>query len=658
MSKEIPRVMLDMIDYLNKCTKAYDEGNPIITDEQWDKLYFELEAFEKRIGVAAPHSPTQSIRYDVVNELEKIEHNHPMLSLPKTKEINDVISFGKGKKLICMEKLDGLTCSLRYVDGVLVSAETRGNGHVGENILHNIYHVKGVPHKIDFLGELVVDGEVICTTDDFKPWSDTYKNPRNFASGSIRLLDSQECAKRNLTFIAWDVIKGFENIEHLNIKLQTLKKYNFITVSYNTITSQKESVIEEVIELIKGYAFEEGRPIDGIVFKFNNCKYYESLGATDHHFRGGLAFKFYDEVYETRMVDIEWTMGRTGVLTPVAVFEPIEMDGSIVSRASLHNVSILRKIFGAIGAFAGQKVDVYKANMIIPQISRAYYPDFAITESNRIRDPEVCPICGAPTEYVYGDTDLLVCGNPACEGKLINRLDHFCGKKGLDIRGLSKATLEKLIDWGWVVNILSLYELHKYRFLWIQKPGFGPKSVDNILAAIEATKTTATFPAFISALGIPLIGGVQAKELSKHFAGWFEFIHAVESNFDFSTLSGFGTVKSESILNFDYTEAIELAKLLISVCIVPIEDKGVETPKVCEGLTFVITGSLHEYKNRAELTSIIELLGGKVVGSISKNTKYLINNDSTSESTKNVAAKRLGIPIITEAEFISKFIEK
>lgn len=658
MSKEIPQVMLDMIDYLNKCTKAYDEGNPIITDEQWDKLYFELEAFEKRIGVAAPHSPTQSIRYDVVNELEKIEHNHPMLSLPKTKEINDVISFGKGKKLICMEKLDGLTCSLRYVDGVLVSAETRGNGHVGENILHNIYHVKGVPHKIDFLGELVVDGEVICTTDDFKPWSDTYKNPRNFASGSIRLLDSQECAKRNLTFIAWDVIKGFENIEHLNIKLQTLKKYNFITVSYNTITSQKESVIQEVIELIKGYALEEGRPIDGVVFKFNNCKYYESLGATDHHFRGGLAFKFYDEVYETRMVDIEWTMGRTGVLTPVAVFEPIEMDGSIVSRASLHNVSILRKIFGAIGAFAGQKVDVYKANMIIPQISRAYYPDFAITESNRIRDPEVCPICGAPTEYVYGDTDLLVCGNPACEGKLINRLDHFCGKKGLDIRGLSKATLEKLIDWGWVINILSLYELHKYRFLWIQKPGFGPKSVDNILAAIEATKTTATFPAFISALGIPLIGGVQAKELSKHFAGWFEFIHAVESNFDFSTLSGFGTVKSESILNFDYTEAIELAKFLISVCIVPIEDKGVETPKVCEGLTFVITGSLHEYKNRAELTSIIELLGGKVVGSISKNTKYLINNDATSESTKNVAAKRLGIPIITEAEFISKFIEK
>lgn len=581
-----------------------------------------------------------------------------MLSLAKTKEISDIISFSKGKKLICMEKLDGLTCSLRYVDGVLVSAETRGNGHVGENILHNIYHVKGVPHKVDFLGELVVDGEVICTTNDFKPWSDTYKNPRNFASGSIRLLDSQECAKRNLTFIAWDVIKGFENIEHLNIKLQTLKKYNFITASYNTIKTKKESTVEEVIELIKGYALEEGRPIDGVVFKFNDCKYYESLGATDHHFRGGLAFKFYDEIYETRMIDIEWTMGRTGVLTPVAVFEPVEMDGSIVSRASLHNVSILRKIFGVIGAFVGQRVDVYKANMIIPQISRAYYPDFAITESNRIRNPKTCPICGAPTEYIYGDTDLLICGNSACEGKLINRLDHFCGKKGLDIRGLSKATLEKLIDWGWVVNILSLYELHKYRHLWIQKPGFGPKSVDNILAAIEATKTTATFPAFISALGIPLIGGVQAKEIAKHFSGWFEFIHAVESDFDFSSLAGFGAVKNESILNFDYTEAIELAKLLISVCIVPIEDKGEEVSKSCDGLTFVITGSLHEYKNRAELTSIIELHGGKVVGSISKNTKYLINNDATSESTKNVAAKRLGIPIITEAEFISKFIEK
>ena len=237
-------------------------------------------------------------------------------------------------------------------------------------------------------------------------------------------------------------------------------------------------------------------------------------------------------------------------------------------------------------------------------------------------------------------------------------MDHFCGKKGLDIRGLSKATLEKLIDWGWVVNILSLYELHKYRYLWIQKSGFGPKSVDNILAAIEATKTTATFPAFITALGIPLIGGVQAKEIAKHFSGWYEFIHAVESGFDFSTLSGFGTVKSESILKFDYSEAIELAKLLISVCIVPIEDKGEETPKSCDGLTFVITGSLKEYKNRAELTSIIELLGGKVVGSISKNTKYLINNDTASESSKNVAAKRLGIPIISEQEFISKFIEK
>ena len=657
MSKEIPQAMLDMVDYLNKCTKAYDEGNPIITDQQWDKLYFELEAFEKRIGVAAPNSPTQSIHYDVVNELEKIEHNHPMLSLPKTKEVNDVIAFGKNKELICMEKLDGLTCSLRYVNGKLVSAETRGNGIVGENILHNIYHVKGVPHKIDFLEELVVDGEVICTADDFKPWSDTYKNSRNFASGSIRLLDSQECAKRNLTFIAWDIIKGFEDIEHLDTKLQTLKKYNFITVSYNTTTSKEENVIKEIIELIKGYAAEEGYPIDGVVFKFNDCKYYESLGATDHHFRGGLAFKFYDETYETKMVDIEWTMGRTGVLTPVAVFEPIEIDGSVVSRASLHNVSVMYETLHG-GSWAGQEIEVFKANMIIPQIASAnpYPPQGA----KMIPMIEKCPICGQPTQIEESDSKIktMVCKNPDCDGKLINRLDHFCGKKGLDIRGLSKATLEKLIDWGWVVNILSLYELHKYRYLWIQKPGFGQKSVDNILAAIEATKTTATFPAFISALGIPLIGGVQAKEIAKHFAGWNEFIHAVESNFDFSTLAGFGTVKSESILNFDYTEAIELAKLLISVCIVPVENNEIEINKVCEGLTFVITGSLHQYKNRNELINTIESLGGKVVGSISKNTKYLINNDATSESAKNVAAKRLGIPVITEVEFISKFIKK
>ena len=657
MSKEIPQLMLDMIDYLNKCTKAYDEGNPIITDEQWDKLYFELEAFEKRIGVAAPHSPTQSIRYDVVNELEKIEHNHPMLSLAKTKEVSDVIEFGQGKTLICMEKLDGLTCSLRYVNGKLVSAETRGNGIVGENILHNIYHVKGVPHKIDFLEELVVDGEVICTYDDFRFWAATYKNPRNFASGSIRLLDSQECAKRNLTFIAWDVIKGFENIEHLNIKLQMLKQYGFKTVSYNTIATKHESALNEVIELIKGYAHEDKVPIDGVVFKFNDCKYYESLGATDHHFRGGLAFKFYDETYETKMIDIEWTMGRTGVLTPVAVFEPIEIDGSVVSRASLHNVSVMYETLHG-GSWIGQEIEVFKANMIIPQIASANHRP--PKDAKMIPMIEKCPICGQPTQIEESDSKIktMVCKNPACEGKLINRLDHFCGKKGLDIRGLSKATLEKLIDWGWVVNISSLYELHKYRYWWIQKPGFGRKSVDNILAAIEATKTTATFPAFITALGIPLIGGVQAKEIAKHFSGWYEFIHAVESGFDFSTLSGFGTVKSESILKFDYSEAIELAKLLTSVCIVPIEDKGEETPKSCDGLTFVITGSLKEYKNRAELTSIIELLGGKVVGSISKNTKYLINNDTASESSKNVAAKRLGIPIISEQEFISKFIEK
>lgn len=657
MSKEIPQLMLDMIDYLNKCTKAYDEGNPIITDKQWDKLYFELEAFEKRMGVAAPHSPTQSIRYDVVNELEKIEHNHPMLSLAKTKEVSDVIEFGKGKTLICMEKLDGLTCSLRYVNGKLVSAETRGNGIVGENILHNIYHVKGVPHKIDFYEELVVDGEVICTYDDFKFWAATYKNPRNFASGSIRLLDSKECAKRNLTFIAWDVIKGFENIEHLDIKLQMLKQYGFKTVAYNTIATKHESSLNKVIELIKGYAHEDKVPIDGVVFKFNDCKYYESLGATDHHFRGGLAFKFYDETYETKMIDIEWTMGRTGVLTPVAVFEPIEIDGSVVSRASLHNVSVMYETLHG-GSWIGQEIEVFKANMIIPQIASANHRP--PKDARMIPMIEKCPICGQPTQIEESDSKIktMVCKNPACEGKLINRLDHFCGKKGLDIRGLSKATLEKLIDWGWVVNISSLYELHKYRYWWIQKPGFGPKSVDNILAAIEATKTTATFPAFITALGIPLIGGVQAKEIAKHFSGWYEFIHAVESGFDFSTLSGFGTVKSESILKFDYSEAIELTKLLISVCIVPIEDKGGETSKSCDGLTFVITGSLKEYKNRAELTSIIELLGGKVVGSISKNTKYLINNDTASESSKNVAAKRLGIPIISEQEFISKFIEK
>ena len=640
MSKEIPQVMLDMIEYLNKCTKAYDEGNPIITDEQWDKLYFELEAFEKRIGVAAPHSPTQSIRYDVVNELEKIEHNHPMLSLPKTKEINDVISFGKGKKLICMEKLDGLTCSLRYVDGVLVSAETRGNGHVGENILHNIYHVKGVPHKIDFLGELVVDGEVICTTDDFKPWSDTYKNPRNFASGSIRLLDSQECAKRNLTFIAWDVIKGFENIEHLNIKLQTLKKYNFITVSYNTITSQKESVIEEVIELIKGYALEEGRPIDGIVFKFNNCKYYESLGATDHHFRGGLAFKFYDELYPTRLQYIDWTIGKSSQLTPTAVFDTVEIDGADVSRASLHNISIIKNL----GLTNNCTVNVFKANQIIPQI------DSCENDGNGdIEIPTTCPICSGTTVIKKdNESEVLVCTNQECTGKKLAQFTHFVSRKGMDIKNLSEATLELLISHGFIHNFKDIYHLSDVSGQLMCLDGLGKKSVEKLLNSIEDSRNV-KLENFITALGIPEVGLSTAKAMASYCKNDIKKFINMGCGGRWNIIDGIGTNTDCQINVFMKDNLDEIIALADEMNFV-VEEKTTVTNSALAGKNICVTGKLNNF-TRDSINAAIESAGAKAVGSVSKTTDYLVTNEA-SGSSKYKKAVQLGITIINEEELM------
>ena len=636
--------LVEQLNYYRN--EYYNNSISKISDCEYDNLFDELSQLESETGFIMSASPTQTVGYDVISELEKITHNHPMLSLKKTKDTAEIVSFANGRQLICMEKLDGLTCSLRYVNGNLVSAETRGNGFVGENILHNIYHVKSVPHKIDFLDELVVDGEVICTLDDFQPWSDTYKNPRNFASGSIRLLDSQECAKRNLTFIAWDVIKGFETIEHLNIKLQMLKKYNFKTVAYNTIGTKHETLIKEVIELIQGYAKEDKVPIDGVVFKFNDCKYYESLGATDHHFRGGLAYKFYDEMYETRMIDIEWTMGRTGVLTPVAVFQPVEIDGSTVSRASLHNVSIVRKIFGYIGAFVGQRIDVYKANMIIPQISRAYYPDFAITESNRIRDPEVCPICGQPTEYIYGDTDLLVCSNPNCEAKLINRLDHFCGKKGLDIKGLSKAILETLITNEFIHDFKDIYHLSDYKQQLIRLDGFGQKSVDKLLKSIEDSRNV-KLENFIAALGIPMCGQSVSKIISKYCNGNFNFwYNNWFLDYLWLSLDGFGKVAYKNMCDYfkDNEQAIfELAQEMNFIC------DEISNDNSLEGLKFCITGSFS--RSRDDLKKQLEAKGAKFISSVSKNLDVLFYGDKA--GSKLTKAQQLGVRVANEEELMT-----
>lgn len=644
MSTDIKR-MENLIEELNDATRAYDAGKPYISDQEWDELYFELIRLEKQLNFAYSNSPTQKIHFQTVSALNKIEHNHPMLSLAKTKEEHEVEEFLGNEDFLAMCKMDGLTCSLRYYNGKLISAETRGDGVVGEDILHNALVIPSIPKYINYKQELVIDGEIICCLDTFtNNFANSYKNARNFAAGSIRLLDSKECYSRCLTFVAWEVIKGFDTLPDLGGRFTYLQNLGFIVVPWITAHS-----VKECIEILKYKAEENAFPIDGAVFKFNNIEYGKSLGATGHHFKNAIAFKFYDETYLTLLKDIEWTMGRTGVLTPVAIFEPLDIDGSIVERASLHNLSVMAELFGPLGAFKHDEVEVFKANMIIPQIKSIKHK--CCYEEYHISHPEVCPICGHETEIRKDVNTLnLYCSNPDCEGKLINKLDHFCGKKGLDIKGLSKATLEKLIDWGWVSELIDIYQLANHKDEWIQKPGFGIKSVTNILNAIEASKNP-TLQAFISSIGIPLIGKSMSKELIKFINSYEEFRKLIDEKFDFSYLDGFAGSKTEAILNFDYKQADAVYEI-----IKPLQVTITENQNSLAGYTIVITGRLEKFKNRAQLQEAIESKGGKVVGSVSNNTDFLINNDNTSNSAKNLTAKKLGIPIITESEFTERFL--
>lgn len=643
----------DLIKKLNDATKAYDEGNPIMTDKEWDDLYFALLNFENQTGTIFPDSPTQKVNYEVVNKLEKVEHNHPMLSLDKTKSIDEVNNMFNDILLrpIVMCKMDGLTCSLHYVNGELVGAETRGNGYVGENILHNARHIKSIPQHVDTTDELIIDGEIICKYDDFIPFAEEYKNPRNFAAGSIRLLNSKISAARKLTFVAWDLVNSGEEFDNdfplLTDRFNLLKLLGFKVVPYVMI---EDWVDENVISLIKTQAYYNNYPIDGVVFKYNDVVYGRSLGSTDHHFKNAIAYKFYDELYETNLKNIDWTMGRTGSLTPVAVFEPIDIDGSMVERASLHNLDIMEEVLGK--PYVGQVLRVFKANQIIPQIESADKPEDG-KEYEFIPVAETCPICGSRlTVSLTGTSRQLVCENPQCQGKLINRLDHFCGKKGLDIKGLSKATLEKLINWEWVASFTDIFKLSDYKEEWIKKPGFGEKSVNNILNAIEAARSV-NLDTFICSLGIPLIGKTASKELAKHISSYEEFREKVKSKFDFSEYEDFAENKTLAIWNFDYSDADATYQYLLVA-----ENRATaqnNTTKL-EGQNIVITGKLTHYKNRNELQEIIEQNGGKVSSSVSKNTTLLINNDTTSSSAKNVSAKKLGVKIVSEDDFIAHYL--
>lgn len=633
----------ELVAYLNYTTKMYDEGNPIISDQEWDDVYFELKKLEDTVGIILPNSPTQTINYEVVTALNKVQHNHKMLSLAKTKDWNEFLEYFGAKDVIGMVKLDGLTCSLMYQDGKLISAETRGNGLVGEDILHNARVISSIPKQIPYKEDLVVDGEIICTNSDFKEFAEEYANSRNFASGSIRLLDSSECAKRKLTFVVWNIVSGLESENSFMERLTQVEDFGF------TVVPWVSSFDWDAKDFLVNQATKLGYPIDGLVGRFDDITFGMSLGETDHHSRAAYAFKFYDETYSSTLKTIEWTMGRTGILTPVAVFSPIEIEGSVVERASLHNYSIMTQLMGK--PYVGQKVEVFKANMIIPQIADSDQADPS-EERDWISIPQICPICGQNVEIVTSETGIenVVCVNPNCEGKLINRLDHFCGKKGLDIKGLSKATLEKLINWGWVNNLSDIFELKNHKDEWMRQSGFGERSVQNILNAIEAAKSP-TLDKFISSLGIPLIGNTVSKELIKHIKTYEEFRDKAQSHFNFSDFDGFAESKTLAIWNYNFSEADKIYLYLT----IPEVKEETKTANSLDGITVVITGKLIHYKNRSALQQAIEKVGGKVVSSVSKNTNYLINNDNTSTSTKNLTAKKLNVPIITEEEFISKF---
>lgn len=646
--------MRKLIDKLNKWTKLYDKGVPEVSDKEWDDNYFELEKLEKEMGVIYPDSPTQKIIYQTVSKLNKVKHNHLMLSLDKSKDIKDIENFLKGHEWLAMFKLDGLTVSLTYENGELIKAETRGDGYEGEDVLHNILVMDTVPKQIPNKEKTVIDGEVICDYLTFSEFEGEFKNPRNLAAGAIRCLSSKESASRKLSFIAWDLIEGIDE-DSFMWRLEKLDDWGFTTVPR---VGDAETV-EDAIGILDNMEIEkELYPIDGYVFKFESKSYGESLGHTGHHFRNAIAYKFYDELYETKLKYITYDVSRNGVLTPVAVFEPIEIDGTAVEKSSLHNMSIMKEVLGKT-PYCGEIVWVYKANQIIPQIAKANKMEYGdiishggVTTGLGGDYGVLCPVCGGLTSIHTSDSgvEILMCDNPTCEGKLAQRIDHFFGIKGLNVKGISRKTIEKLIDWGWVNSIKDIYHLHSHQMEWMSKEGFGKASVFKILDAIDEVGRHPSLESFISALGIPLVGKTVAKQIVKYYPTWEDFRAAVGG--DWTEFDGFGPEINNAINNFDYTEADEI---VAEVEFKQPEIQNNEVSATAAGLTFCITGKLKTYKNREEFKSHIESIGGKVVGSMSSKVNYLINNDSTSSSAKNKAAKDAGIPIITEEEFKEKF---
>lgn len=649
--------MEELVDLLNRASHAYyNEDREIMSNFEYDEKYDELVRLETETGVILPNSPTQHAGYEVVSKLKKVKHEYPALSLNKTKDRQEIVKWLNHHKAIISWKMDGLTIVATYQKGKLIQAVTRGNGEVGEDITHNAKYFIGLPTHITYKGKLIVRGEAVMMQEEFErinsliPDVDAkYKNARNLASATVRLLDSSEASQRKIHFYGFDLVFLSDNEDKFNSnfnRINWLKSIGINTVETVQVDENNVvSVIDEFEKQVKNNEF----PSDGLVVLLDDVAYGKSLGMTGKYPKNGIAFKWKDEEEETTIRSIEWSASRTGLLNPVAIFDPVELEGTTVSRASIHNVSIAEELRLGIGTI----VKVYKANMIIPQISKT------VKSTGETIIPKVCPVCGKNTEIKVNkengeEIKTLYCTNSECPAKHVGKFTHFVGRDCMNIVGLSEATLEKFLDLGYIKEFADIYKLQNHRQKITEMEGFGEKSYKKLISAIEDSKTV-KFSALLNAIGIAGIGKDMAKQISKHLGenALVKFTEKLRFGEDFSEIDGIGQIINQNIYEWkaNRKNGEEFANL-VEHLIVMDDAISSNSNSSISGKVFVITGSVHHFENREKLKEKIESLGGKATGSVSAKTDYLINNDTESTSSKNKKAKELGVKIISEEEFL------
>ena len=637
---DVIKIMKDIIGKLNKASEAYYKyDKPIMSDKEYDDLYDTLTSIEKTSGIIMSNSPTRKVQGYILEGLSKVEHSKPMLSANKTKDIKDIRKFVDNNNFYASMKLDGLTTILRYENGEFKQGITRGNGIIGEDVTEACKFISNIPMKIPYKESLEIRGETVISWDEFKRVNEIvpepYSHPRNLASGTLRNLDLNTIKDRNLSFIVFECVSGVD-WDDKYIVLDVLNDMGFETVK------RCKGNIEECVERLKPEEYEY--PVDGIIFELASRKLSKSLGATGHHENCRMALKWADELYETTLRNVVWQTSKSGLINPVAIFDPVDLDGAITTKATLHNVSYIEDLELGIG----DRIQVYRANMVIPKVHNN------LTRSNTLMLPTKCPCCGGEVKIQdSGNSKSLICTNPTCSAKILNRLKHFVSRDAINIEGMSEATLQKFIELGLISSFKDIYYLKNYYNKLVTIEGFGKKSIDKLLNSIEKSRET-SLSHFIYSLSIPLIGKVASKQVEDYFNGNTDMPDIISELSNPNTLNGiqgFGTEMRKSISDFFNINSLEIFKLSEEF-VFKAANKSTNLTSSIIGKIFVITGSVEHFKNRNELKEKIEIMGGKVSGSVSKNTDYLINNDTTSKSSKNKKAKEFGIKIISEEEFL------